>query len=338
MTGDNISSWEHLRLANIQSQRMSVSGFSFIGSDVGGFNDLAEGELLVRWLQLGAFHPLFRNHTMGNNVDGASDIDEEKVEEKALQYFTDQEPWAFGEIYEGPARKAIEFRYRILPLMYTAFWQYVENGTPVIRPLAFIDQQNPETYYRMEEFCLGDHLLACPVSEPGATGRHLYLPQGTWFNFLTDEKHSGRIEIWADAKLDEIPLFVRAGAVLPMYPVRQYVGERPIEELFLHCYFTEGEPVVSWQYEDEGDGYDYEQGVFLKKRFEVSGDTQHMLITQRQEGDYTPDYAMAKLIIHGLPFWLLLWRSKAMPNPFPSNCFKKIGSNWMYFKTLVRWS
>lgn len=322
-TGDNISSWEHLRLANIQSQRMAVSGFSFIGSDVGGFNDLADGELLVRWLQLGAFHPLFRNHTMGNNVDGAADIDDEAVEEKALQYFTDQEPWAFGEDYEIPARKAIEFRYQILPIIYTAFWQYVKEGSPFLRPLAFIDQGNPDTYYRMEEFCVGDHLLVCPISEPGVTGRSMYLPEGNWYNFFTDELVEGSQEIWVDAGLDQIPLFIRAGAMLPMYPIRQYVGERPIEEVFFHVYYTDGDPVSSFQYEDEGEGYAYEDGEFLLKKVKVSGDSQHLRIQQNQEGAFVPTYGTCKLIIHGLPFHPNRLEINGDLQPIPSNCFKE---------------
>ncbi len=302
-TGDNISSWEHLRLANIQSQRMAISGFSFIGSDVGGFNDLAEGELLVRWLQLGAFHPLFRNHTMGNNVDGAADIDTDAVDQKALQFFTDQEPWAFGEAYEAPARKAIEFRYKILPMVYTAFWQYVDKGIPFLRPLAFMDQNNPDTHYRMEEFSMGDHVLVCPISEPGVSGRYLYLPNGTWYNFHSDEPFNGRREIWADADLDQTPMFIRSGAVLPMYPVRQYVGEKPIEELFLHIYYSNGEePVISWQYEDEGEGYDYTEGKFLKKKFAVSGGPDYLMLEQNQEGSYIPEYENCKLSFHGIPF------------------------------------
>ena len=301
-TGDNISSWEHLRLANIQSQRMAISGFSFIGSDVGGFNDLAEGELLVRWLQLGAFHPLFRNHTMGNNVDGAADIDTDAVGKKALEFFTDQEPWAFGETYEGPAKKAIEFRYRILPLVYTAFWQYVNEGLPVLRPLAFMDQDNPDTFYRMEEFSMGDHVLACPISEPGVDGRYMYLPKGNWYNYHSDELSEGRQEIFAEADLDQIPMFIRAGAVLPMYPVRQYVGEKPIDLLFLHIYHTQEDPVSSWQYEDEGDGYDYTEGKYLVKQFTVSGGDDYLVLQQTQEGSFNPEYDTCSLTFHGVPF------------------------------------
>jgi len=301
-TGDNVSSWEHLRLANIQSQRMNVSGYAFVGSDIGGFNDLCDGELLVRWLQLGIFHPLCRNHTMGNNVDGASEIDEELVQEKASQFNTDQEPWAFGTEYEDLARKTIEFRYQILPLLYTAFWQYTQKGTPILRPLAFLDQENPDTYYRMEEFAMGDHLLVCPISEPGARGRNLYLPKGFWYNFQTDELIAGRQEIWVEAPLENIPIFVQAGAVIPLYPVRQYVGEKPIDELTLHIYYTDQQAVTSYQYEDDGDGYEYETGAYLLKEFEVAGKANKLKVTQNLKGNYKPYYALCKVVFHGIPF------------------------------------
>ena len=194
-TGDNTSSWEHLRLANLQSQRLSVSGFSFVGSDIGGFNDLADGELFVRWLQCAIFHPLCRAHTMGDHGHGAAEIDTEAVEAKAAQVNSDQEPWSFGEEYEAVARKAIEFRYQILPLIYTAFWQHIQYGTPIIRPLAFLDHTDHETYGRMDEFSLGDHLLVCPVLQPESESRKLYLPHGKWFNYYTSEAIVGGQEV-----------------------------------------------------------------------------------------------------------------------------------------------
>ena len=301
-TGDNTSSWEHIRLANLQCQRMSVSGFSFIGSDVGGFNSIADGELLVRWLQLAAFHPLFRNHTMGNNIDGHEAIDADAVEEKSRQFNTDQEPWSFGEEYEVHAKKAIEFRYQLLPVMYTAFWQHVTYGTPVLRPLSFMDQHNTDTFTRMDEFSLGDHLLICPILGPGITQRNMYLPYGKWYNFYTDELHEGRQEIEVECPLDFIPLFVRAGGIVPMYPVMQYVGEKAIEELTLHVYYLHYGDMTSTLYEDAGDGYDYEQGKYLKRDFRVAGAPSSLRIYQQTAGHFKPSYDRIKLVIHGLPY------------------------------------
>lgn len=301
-TGDNVSSWEHLRLANIQAQRMSISGFSFVGSDVGGFNDLCSGELLVRWLQLGIFHPLYRNHTMGNNIDGAAAIDVEAVAQKSRQFNTDQEPWAYGPEIEALAREAISMRYKLLPCLYTAFWQYITYGTPILRPLCFLDQDNLDTLFRMDEFAMGDHILVCPVQTPGTTSRTMYLPKGHWYNFYTDQIMEGRQEILVEAPLSRIPVHIRSGAIIPMYPVRQHVNERPVDQLTLHVYYPYGAEVISYLYEDEGDGYDYQHGEYLRRTFVVSNQPDHLIIRQTRYGDFQPAYMDAKIVLHGLPF------------------------------------
>lgn len=110
--------------------------------------------------------------------------------------------------------------------MYTAFWQYATYGTPMLRPLTFLDQNDPETYLRMAEFSLGDNLLVCPITAQGADGRWMYLPRGYWYYYWTDDLQAGGSEVWASADLTRIPLFVKAGAVVPMQPVLQYVGEK----------------------------------------------------------------------------------------------------------------
>ncbi|MCB0589481.1 MAG: hypothetical protein KDD06_29625, partial [Phaeodactylibacter sp.] len=134
-TGDNAATWEHLRLANLQCQRLSASGFSFVGSDIGGFDKQPDGELFIRWLQLAVFHPLYRVHSMGNNIDGAAEAEAEMIQAAEKENRMDQEPWSFGEDNTLLARKAIEFRYELLPYIYTAFRQYVQTGSPVIRSL-----------------------------------------------------------------------------------------------------------------------------------------------------------------------------------------------------------
>src|SRR5688572_4663046 len=138
-TGDNIASWEHLWIANMQCQRLSVSGVSFCGSDIGGFIGNPDGELFVRYIQMAVFHPFFRGHSSHDHGN--------------------KEPWAFGPSFEPLIRKAIELRYQLLPYIYTTFYQYVTHGTPMIRPLAFMAQHENETLLRMHEFGFGDQLL-----------------------------------------------------------------------------------------------------------------------------------------------------------------------------------
>ncbi|TPG67571.1 DUF4968 domain-containing protein [Hymenobacter nivis] len=280
-TGDNIASWEHLWLANIQCQRLSISGFSFIGSDIGGFIDTPDGELYARWIALGAFHPFFRTHSSGDHGD--------------------QEPWSFGEPYTSLARHFIELRYRLLPYMYTAFWQYSTQGTPMLRPLTFLDQNDPETYLRMAEFSLGDNLLVCPITSPGTDGRWMYLPRGDWYYYWTDGLQAGGTEVWASADLTRIPLFVKAGAVVPMQPVLQYVGEKVVDQLTLHVYYKNG-TAESCLYDDGGEGYAYqEQGQQTVRRFTATGTATELVLAQAIEGPYQPAYATYRVVLHGLP-------------------------------------
>ncbi|MFQ3173357.1 MAG: alpha-glucosidase, partial [Flavobacterium sp.] len=119
-TGDNVATWEHLWIANIQVQRMSISGMGFTGSDIGGFAEQPSGELYTRWIQLGVFHPFCRTHSSGDHGN--------------------QEPWAFDEEVIDITRKFVNMRYQLLPYLYTMFWQYIEEGIPMLKPLVYYDQ------------------------------------------------------------------------------------------------------------------------------------------------------------------------------------------------------
>ena len=280
-TGDNIASWEHLWVANVQCQRLAISGWSFVGSDIGGFTEHPQAELYVRWIQLGTFHTFMRTHSSGDH--GV------------------QEPWTFGTEATDIVRKFIELRYQLLPYLYTSFYQYVADKTPVLRPLAYIDQNDPETIYRTDEFMHGDHMLVCPILEPSAKGRYMYLPKGSWYNFWDDSKVAGGKESWVDAPLDKMPIFVRPGAIIPMYPIQQYVGEKKIETLDLHVYFGEGQ-TESMLYEDGGDGYEYRDGVYNRKIFTQSSTATSLNIHLTSKGHYSAEYSSYRFILHGLPF------------------------------------
>ncbi len=280
-TGDNIATWEHLWIANLQCQRLSVSGISFCGSDVGGFIGDPSPELYIRWVQMAAFHPFFRTHSSGDHGD--------------------QEPWSFGDEAEKAVREAIELRYKLLPYMYTIFWKHVDKGTPMILPLSFLDQSNSETYHRMEEFGLGKDMLICPINAENARGRNVYLPKGQWYHLWTDSLHEGRNEMWIDAPINQIPIFIRAGSVIPNYPVMQYVGEERIDKLILHTYYIVGEH-ESVLYEDAGDYYDHQQGNYTIRNFNVIGEPKKLVIHQQFEGRYNSEYNKYNLVVHGLPF------------------------------------
>ena len=280
-TGDNIATWEHLWIANVQAQRMCMSGYSFVGSDIGGFAEQPNGELFARWIQLGVFHPFCRVHSSGDHGD--------------------QEPWSFDDEVTNIVRKFIELRYQLLPYLYTMFYRYSKEGVPMLKPLVHFDQEDHQTHFRTDEFIFGEQILICPVHEPNAQGRRMYLPRGTWYNYWTNEAVVGGMEKWVVAGLDKIPIFIKEGAMIPKYPVQQYVGELEIKELVLDVYFKNGVE-TSTVYEDGQDGYDYKKGSYSLRNFNLKGKANELLIQQFKDGSFITSYTTLKMNLHGLPF------------------------------------
>ncbi|MBJ2124072.1 glycoside hydrolase family 31 protein [Flavobacterium sp. IB48] len=280
-TGDNVATWEHLWIANIQVQRLSISGMGFTGSDIGGFAEQPTGELYARWIQLGVFHPFCRTHSSGDHGN--------------------QEPWAFDEEVINITRKFVSLRYQLLPYLYTMFWQYIEEGVPMLKPLVYYDQDDTQTHYRNDEFIFGNQILVCPILEPNAVGRRMYIPRGEWYNYWTNELFIGGREIWIDTKFDEIPVFVKAGAIIPKYPVQQYVGELEFDELTLDVYYKNGKE-QSAVYEDAQDGYDYKKGRYSYLSFRHVGKEKELIIQLHKEGKYITPYTKYKINLIGLPF------------------------------------
>jgi len=280
-TGDNVASWEHLKLGNIQCQRLSISGISFCGTDIGGFSGEPDGELFTRWIQMGTFSPFMRAHSAGDTKE--------------------REPWSFGEPFTAINRKFIELRYRLIPYLYSTFWEHHRYGFPILRPIVMQEQDVLSNHFRQDEFTYGDKILVCPVLEPGQTDRNVYLPKGKWYNFWTNEIADGGKEVNVLTPLETIPIFVKAGSVIPEYPVMQYVGEKEITEVKLNIYYSDYE-VNSFLFEDYGETFAYEQDIYLEKKFVVSGDEKKMTIGQSMEGLYTPRYDGYHFNIAGLPF------------------------------------
>ncbi|MGF1555331.1 glycoside hydrolase family 31 protein [Paucihalobacter sp.] len=280
-TGDNVATWEHLWIANIQVQRMAMSGYSFAGSDIGGFAEQPSGELFTRWIQLGVFHPFFRVHSSGDHGS--------------------QEPWSFDEDVTDIVRKFIELRYQLLPYLYTAFWNYVDHGAPLLKSLVLYDQADSQTHYRTDEFVFGEQILVCPILEPNAKGRRMYVPKGKWYNYWTKERVKGGKEMWVEADIDRMPIFIKEGAIIPVYPVMQYVDEKPIDELTLSIFYKEGRE-DSQLFDDAHDGYDYIKGRYSLRTFKLTGRPNELIIQQHKEGKYITTYETFMLNIHGLPF------------------------------------
>ncbi len=279
-TGDNVASWEHLKIANIQCQRLSTSGVSFAGSDVGGFIGTPSAELYTRWVQMAVFHPFFRTHSSGDHGD--------------------KEPWISDEFHTAIIKRFIEFRYELLPYIYSAFWKYTTKGIPIIKSLNLIAPEDHEASYREEEFLFGDRLLVIPVSEENIEKRKLYLPDGTWYNYWTDECVAGNQEIEVATPIDQIPLFVKCGTILPKQPPMQYTDEFDFRELTLEIYFSNEEQEMEI-YEDSGDGYDYQNGVYTIRRFTTLKTSTSYIINQFIEGEYDSCYEYFRFVFHQFP-------------------------------------
>ncbi len=268
-TGDNIASWDHLIVANTQTQRLSISGFSFCGSDIGGFIDQPSAEMYVRWVALAIMHPFFRTHSSGDHGD--------------------QEPWSFGEEALGLVRNFIQLRYKFLPYIYSTFYEYVKYGRPMLRPIYMYDQHDYHSHYRADEVVHGNHILYAPIIGEGTTKKTLFFPKGCWYYYFDNTLWEGSKEHTLNIPLSESALFIKEGTILPHYPVMNFVGEKNIDKLTLLVYNKKGIE-SSFLYEDQGDGYDYITGVCNEVYFSFDGSQINVKIMQSREGHFVPQY------------------------------------------------
>jgi len=226
-----------------------LSGVPYWGTDVGGFfHPVPEtGELYARWFQLGAFSPIFRSHGW---------------------VWREHVPWAHGEEVEAICREYAELRYRLLPYTYTLAWQAHTLGLPLMRPLVLNYPDDPRVWGLGHQFLWGDDLLVAPVTREGARAWPVYLPAGGWYDFWSGTRYEGPVGITLDAPLDRLPLLVRAGAIVPMGPVVQHTGERPLDEITLLIY---PDGASSFElYEDDGRSNAYRRGHHALTRFECA--------------------------------------------------------------------
>ncbi len=278
-TGDNVATWEHLRLALSMCLGLGMSGVPFVGFDIGGFEGSPSPELFTRFLQLGVLMPLCRNHT---------------------SYGTrDQEPWAFGEGFEEINRAAIRLRYALLPYLYDVFRQASVSGLPIARPLVLEFQGDQATWELDDQFLVGDALLAAPVLSEGARMRWVYLPAGEWYDFSTNQRTRGPQRLMVDAPLERLPLFVRAGAVIPLQEPVNHAGENPSAPLILALY-PASQTSVDSVYEDAGEGFGYERGEYAVRvvSLEPNGGNLRVSLAARR-GSYQPPRTHLLLRVNG---------------------------------------
>jgi alpha-glucosidase/alpha-D-xyloside xylohydrolase len=245
-----------------------LSGIPYWGTDIGGFVPTKEftGELYVRWFQFAAFCPLFRAHgrtwtlrlpwgwntgelgvdELANYTGGAANPDPEELHNAAV---------------EPICRTYLELRSRLMPYLYTAVREGHQTGLPIVRALWLHYPDDAAAAARGDEYLWGRDVLVAPVVEKGATTRRLYLPRGAWYDFWTSERHEGGREISRAVDLETMPLYVRAGAILPLGPVKQYTSQPTDEPLTLQIY--PGADGAFTMYEDDGISFAHERGDWM---------------------------------------------------------------------------
>jgi len=240
-TGDSNSTWDSLALSIPMFESLGLSGEPFVGSDAGGFIGRDTGEMLTRWYQVAFLTPFCRNH-------------------KEIRSY-DQEPWRFGKYYEDIIRKFLKLRYELMPFLYTTLEEAHRTGVPVFRPLMLNYQNDPSTLNLDNEFMIGDDLLVAPILKPDVTQRLVYLPAGVWYDFWTNKNYVGGTMITVDAPLDTAPMFVRGGAIIPMWPAMNYVGERKADPITFAIYPDATGRAATTLYEDDAVSPAYKIGV-----------------------------------------------------------------------------
>ncbi|GAA0079153.1 glycoside hydrolase family 31 protein [Clostridium sp. CTA-5] len=246
-TGDNQSFWEHLRMSIPMLCNLGLSGLSFAGVDVGGFSFDCTKELLSRWVQVGCFSTLFRNHSALSTRD--------------------QEPWAFEQETLDINRKYIKLRYKLIPYLYDLLWQGETTGLPVMRPLVLHYSNDENVYEINDQFLVGENILVSPVVEQGKRVKAVYLPEGTWIDYWTKEEIEGQKLILREAPLDLCPIYIKKGSIIPNYPEQNYIGEKDIKELTLDIYPGNGKYT---HYLDDAESFAYKQGEYNLYSFNMS--------------------------------------------------------------------
>ncbi len=233
-TGDNMSLWSQMRMSISMNANLGISGFSFVGNDVSGFGLDSSEELFIRWMEMGPFIPIFRNHSN--------------------MYTRRQEPWAFGPRAEKIAKKSIELRYELLPYIYDLYYISHKEGLPIFRPMIMEYEKDMNLLNMREQFMLGENMIVAPVLYEGERSKTVYLPKGSWFNYFTREKLQGGKWYKLPCELDEILVFVKEGAIIPTYNKKfRNVKERP-KNILLKVF---GENAKGFHYNDDGHTMEY---------------------------------------------------------------------------------
>ncbi|MCC9136031.1 TIM-barrel domain-containing protein [Pontibacter silvestris] len=278
-TGDNRSEDDHMLLGVRLLNSLGVSGVAFTGMDIGGFTGNPTIGLFARWMQIGAFTPYFRNHAAVNTKSS--------------------EPWTYGEEVLEISRNFVNLRYRLLPYLYSTFYEATQTGHPVMRTLAIDYTHEPQVYagQYQNQYQFGEALMVAPFTSQESFGE-VYFPKGSrWYNLYTGEVTNGNQEKIIQLEYNKLPVFVKESSIIPMQSLVQSTAEQPTDTLTIHVY--QGNIANSFvYYEDDGESYDYEKGDFYKRS--INYDPRRKTITfDKAEGDFKSKFNNVKLVLHG---------------------------------------
>ncbi|HWZ99684.1 MAG TPA: glycoside hydrolase family 31 protein [Candidatus Dormibacteraeota bacterium] len=277
-TGDNSSTWNHLAMSTPQLLSMGISGYGMVGDDIGGFAGTPTADLLTRWFEVGAFNPIYRDHTAKGTGD--------------------QEPWVHGPEHEAIRRRFIEERYRLLPYIYTEIEEMSRTGIPLMRPLFLEYPRENGIVGNDHDFLFGRDLFVAPVTTEMLDAQSVHLPPGDWYDYWTAEKHNSKDEIVSHPALDQMPLYVRAGAVIPMQELVQYTGEIPPGGLKLRVY--PGPDCSGSLYQDDGHTYAYQKGEILRVKYSCKMSGNELTINGKLEkNNYKPWWNSTEVRVFG---------------------------------------
>jgi len=277
-TGDNTANNDHLLLGCRLVNSLGITGVSFTGVDIGGFSGNPTPELMIRWNSLGVYTPMFRNHSMKGTIM--------------------REPWQWGKQNEKIIRKDIELRYKLLPYIYSSFYQSHQSGLPICRTLAIEHPFEANVYdvAYQNQFMFGDNIMVAPA-ESNQYSIKVFLPEGEWYRFSNDKTCKGSRIIKADAPLTDLPVYIKGGSIIPMQTVVQSTGEAGDGILELHVW--NGQKGSSFvYYEDDGATYNYEQGAYYKRVITFNPKAKQITLSA-VEGSFTSRFQNIKLVLHG---------------------------------------
>lgn len=279
-SGDNFSSFYHMRFNIRLGASVMISGQPNFGHDIGGFVNDCGAELLTRWTQWGVLTPYCRNHTLNGTAA--------------------QEPWVHGGAFADWNRRWIRFRYELMPYLYSLFQACSTNGAPANVPLVFHFASDTNTWSQSEyDFMVGSHLLAAPVFLSNTTSRSLYLPAGTdWFDWHTEERLAGGQFVTRPASLGILPLLARAGAIIPMGPVQNFANEFQPSWLDIHVWPGTNAFTL---FEDDGETTNHLAGLFAGTPISVSGNSASLAIALgARSGSYATGSRSYFIVAHAL--------------------------------------